>query len=454
MVPQFRATQFGSDSYVLAAKQTAWNTKATAISNSKIFEIVSCSIAEEMSPIEVPRSKGNPSPTAPERGFSDVTGDIVFNIMNSHLGLWLANLLASDTTAASTDFTSKDLSATASLTAGATVLSATAVTNGTAITTFTASIDTLLAPIAPVDVANLDFTFATASSTAGTLTIVGTEQTNKVITEVLTVPASDTEVTSEYAFKSVTSVTPAGLTGAGNMTIEVNPGRHEHVFSKVGADTDEYLTLEVLKGQNAPTTYQDVRVNNMTLNFGDVLNLTFGCFGSRAFHGQAVDGTSTPTSLTSFDRPDGRAALGWGTQFTIDGTLYAISSAGFEFNQSLEYPETENYGQPYRLPLVRTGNRVATLSATPDFIPGENYADSALGDTFDVSILAVLRPFRGKHSSIEFRLPMARMTSIPDPEVSGQGLITKEFTFAGFGEDNDEVEITVINGEARDDFLA
>lgn len=440
VVPQFRGTQFGADSYVLAAKQTEWDTKATSIPNQKIFEIVSCSIAEEMSPIEVARSKGNPSPTAPERGFSDVTGDIVFNIMNSHLGLWLKNLLDADPD--TTPF------------AGGVVYTAAAITNGTAIgtviTPFTASVASLLEP--PVDAANLKFTFD-GTTGAGTLTIVGTDSTDTAVTETLAVADGTTEISSDNEFKTVTTVTPAGFTTPGELKIELDSGMHRHVFDTTGTDTDEYLTIEVLKGRNAPTTYSDIRVNNMTLNFGDVLNLTFGCFGNRAFHGQSVAGTSTPTSLTGFTRPDGRAALGWGTQFTIDDTLYAISSASFEFNQSLEYPETENFGLPYRLPLVRTGNRVATLSATPDFIPGQDYANLALGGTFDVSILAVL-PTNDKYSSIEFRLPQARMTSIPDPEIAGQGLITKEFTFQAFGTTNDEVEITVINSEDKTAFLA
>jgi Ca2+-binding RTX toxin-like protein len=63
-----------------------------------------------------------------------------------------------------------------------------------------------------------------AADTLGTITVLGTDRDNKVISEVIT-PLAGTVASGVRAFKTITSITGAGwVIGAGNDTITIGVG--------------------------------------------------------------------------------------------------------------------------------------------------------------------------------------------------------------------------------------
>lgn len=79
-------------------------------------------------------------------------------------------------------------------------------------------------PDVPRNITVTHTTVATGTDTLGTITVVGTNVSGAVISEVIT-PSADTTVAGELAFKTITSVTGAGWVIAdGNDTIVVGVG--------------------------------------------------------------------------------------------------------------------------------------------------------------------------------------------------------------------------------------
>ena len=438
------ATEFGSNSYLIAGQQTLYGTKVAAGDMiEEIFEIESTSLGLRQDSINPERSKGNSGPTKLQGGQSRVEGNVVVQIDTSHLGFWLKNLTG-DTTVASSAITGGDI-----------LPSGTTYTAGTPIlaSTITPARQPEMLVGAPVYGGILTITFTGATfDTTNTIVIEGKDVANRPLRETLSFGSTGANVQNfTKAFRIIDSITITGPTTAGTIEVTCDPGMYKHVLG-INQGLLPGMTIELVRGE-VPSTYDSVLVNSGTIALGDVITMTLELLGRNAELRKAVGGGTDPTDPTGWARPPGDVAVNWGTELQLDDEVFAISAASFSLAHNLGIPPTQYYRSIIPPAPVRDSNRAVSLTTTIDYSAANDFDFKAYGEDVKAELSFASLPYGQKPALLDIELPQARLTQFPDPPVSGQGVITQDLALEGYASAlGNELAITVYNAESGSQF--
>lgn len=429
---------FGGNSYALVAVQTAKNTKGTTLIE-KVYPVTEGSdLRLQTTPIEPALLTGSSGASKPFSGPRRVEGGLTVPLGSTHAGIWLKELTG-DTDIKTTAITGGEIVAAASYTAG------------TALPAVASGKQPHELIDDPVDAGQLTFTIAGATG-AGSIYVKGTDQLDREIDETIAFTNPVGAHKSTLYYKTITMILPQGEVAGGTLAVMCAPEVNKHELSVQEALTNG-LTIELVKG-GVPNTYDSVHVASGTLNIGEFITLALTMIGRNAATYQNITGGADPTTVTSYDRFDGSVNLGYQTLFKIDDEIFPLISASLEFNQNLEVAE-RLYRSIFGLGAQRAaGTRTASISAEIDYSKDVNFNQRAEGDEIVAELSTAHLPRGGKHSSITFMFKKATIVNYPDPAIV-PGAIPETLDIRGFTTGaGGEMDVVVINSEAKADFGA
>ena len=397
----------------------------------RVFLVTSNSVNPTFGSIESERSNVNYGPMPAQLGLLGLEGDIGILITRTHLGPWLALMTG-------------DIAPTSAAVADAVLRAAGSYTAGTA---FTDVANPNVELAAPVNAGQIELEFASAPG-AGYAEVIGVDQIGQPLNDrVATNGTDDTYTTTSY-YSKVTSVLIS--VGSVNVTVNAKPGRYKHTFAIKEANLPLF-DMETVKG-TVPSSHRSLRMGEMTLNFGETLELVFSASGRKSDEGQNVNGGATPTPITGFLSDDGVVMTNWETEFYLDGDLLAMSTVDLTFNQNIG-SEDYFFGDIYPLEPTRQGKRELTVGGTTPY-NNTDLAEKALGIDIEIIIRAQSKPHAGPLTVLEFKVPQARLTEYPQAPIEADNPIDQTVSAAGYSTTTEkELEITLINGEDADAVL-
>ena len=397
----------------------------------RIFLVTSNSVNPTFGSIESERSNVNYGPTPAQLGRLGLEGDIGILITRTHLGPWLA-LMTGDTDPTSAAVADAELRAADSYTAG---------------TAFTDVLNPKDELAAPVNAGQIELEFATAPG-VGTITVIGVDQIGQPLDDSIAINGTDTIYTTTSYYSEINSVLIS--VGTVNVTVTAKPNRYTHSFV-IQEENLPLFDMETVKG-TLPSSHRSMRMGEMTLNFGETLELVFSASGRKSDEGQNIEGGATPTATTDFLSDDGVVMTNWETEFYLDGDLLAMSTVDLTFNQNIA-SEDYFFGDIYPLEPTRQGKREMTVGGTTPY-NNTDLAEKALGVDVEVIIRAQSKPKAGPLTVLEFKVPQARLTEYPTAAIEADSPIDQTVSAAGYSTTTEkELEITLINGEDADAVL-
>ncbi len=440
------------ESYLIAAKQEVdWATGAkNAQIHPIIYEFRSCSLRPSTDPIKSPRFTGSPSPVRQEQNFLKAGGDIEMDLHADNMLIWLQQLMMTeDADITSTDFTKQTVRSNAG---------------------YTVNVTLTTQPNATTPVSSpgkLIFTFDPAlghdGGTAKNMTIVGTDQNDLALTEVMSVANGATVVTSTKYFKTVTSITLAtGFDVVGNLLIEADKNTYTHQLV-LGDDVLDGLTLEIVNS-GIPETYVGCLINEGRIAIADIITFSASIIAKYGWQPAIIHATTegdpssteTPTDVSGLTRITEEILLGWASALYIDGagagSEQSLASMSFSMNNNLN-PLTRYKNSRYMTKPVRGGHRVPNFTFAIDYDSSNNDwdVDAMNNEVVDADYYAYKKPYGGAEYSIHISLPRCQYgfpsKSISDFSQQIQEISLEPIRTVG-ASTSDEIEVTLVSTEA------
>lgn len=412
------AENYGWESYAIFGKQSDWATPINVIGSMVpiVYELESAGLVQATTPTTPFRMKGNARPVKNIQGMITAGGPFQFGLHSSDMLLPFEQLLHASSIS-TVQRTAQEVRVDASYTPGSPF---TLDTQPTATTPST-------------NPGKLKFTFTGASGT-GTIVIVGTDYTDLAVTETIQTGAAPTTLSSIYYYKSVSAITVNVVT-ATSLQIDADPETWEHTLKPDNAVLDG-LTVEFLKGAD-PNTYTGVLFNTGSINVGDEVTFSVETIGRSGDLGNAVDGTSTPSSLVGLTRPDKDLTPGWGTKFSVDSVDIPVDAATFSVNNGLAYRIAGRSLSRFQRKPSRQAIRETTLQASIDY-DATDFNPKTLGVEFATDFIAASTPYGGIYAAIEVTMPQCEMVGYPDPAVTGPTDILQTLNIRAIEQPSDE----------------
>ena len=440
------------ESYLIAAKQTAWATGAkNSFIHPKIYEFRSCSLRPRTDPIKSNRFTGRVSPVRNEQNFLNASGDIEMDFHGDDMLIWLQQLMqCPNASITSTNFTKQTVR-----------------TNG--IYTVNVTLTTQPSATSPVSSpGKLIFTFSPAlghdGGTAKNMTIVGTDQNDLALTEVMSVAEGATVVTSTKYFKTVSSITLAtGFDVAGNLLIEADKNTFIHELI-LGEDVlDTALSLEIVNS-GVPETYVGCLINEGRITIADIITFSASIMAKYGWQPAKIhsttegdpESTETPTDIAGFTRVSEDILLGWASALYLDGagagSEQELESMSFTLNNALN-PRKRFKNSRYFSKPNRGGHIVPNFTFAIDYDSDTNDwdVDAMNNEVVDGDYWAYKKPYGGPELSVHISMPRCQFgfpeKSISDFSQQLQTISLEPITTVGAVTD-DEIAITYVSTEA------
>ena len=451
----------GRNGAILLGKQTAIGTKQTT-PIQKVFQTSGGGIGPVAEFGQPDLNDGSLAPGRPVIGQAGNEGSLQIVQDSSGLGVLLEALMLADATSAAYHAARWD------------IVAAAAYTSNTPITTFVTgsqpkaklqdSTFVTAGVIKGVNAARLRFTFASspALGTNPRLVIRGFDQAvseadatrKRPVTEIIPLVAASltTPFFSSFYYSEITSITVENMTTPGTLQVEGDASAlYKHEIEIGDLLTNGYTVEAILGGSTGvPNTFIDVHVAQGSFTVGEFNEFDLGLQGGQFFLRENVAGGTTPTDFSSYTRPTGNVAAGWGTVLFLNDKFYRCGEAGFDINHNLGDDENPYARDPYRPAPLQTDKREVTVSARINL---ENDADHdfdqfAWGQDVKVLISSASMDFGAPNAFMNIEFPNCRLTEFPMPSDVPTGQIPQQITASAYRKGSvKEAKVTVVNSE-------
>ena len=264
----------------------------------------------------------------------------------------------------------------------------------------------------------------------GLLRIKGTDQYDRLLEEDIEfVDNYTTARTSVNFYKTVTSVllaNAAGNSAADNLPtsaltwqVEAVPDNYKYEFPMT-SDRTPFYGMEVNFGGDDIITFLGLVVNQVTMNFGELIGLSVDLMGREARIGENLIGGNTPTDISgsAWTRPKQNLMTNMGVELWADGEQFFCSTLAFNMNQNYGFPEDQLWfadcipsstcaHRDTACPELRVHDRLSSIRQFRHQELRRGYSGSV--NLFDSSRLG------GNHSSIEFNMPQCTFAEVASP---------------------------------------
>ena len=300
------------------------------------------------------------------------------------------------------------------------------------------------------------------ANTTKTITITGTDQNDRVLTEVISMPFGATTVTSTYYYKSVGAagiVMSTGFDNTDSLKIEGDKNTYSHVMT-LGDDILDGLTIEQVSS-GIPDTAIGCLVNSGTITLADLITFNLSIIAKKLFPNSIVKAgstgdptaTETPTSVSAFAEIEQGLMAGWASALYLDGAVagseQSLASAtltiGNNLNQNKRYKRSRTYSKPNR-----GGYRDIKFTYSIDWDTSNNDYDEDVynNDVVRADYWAYYTPYGGPEYSIHISMPRCQFVNFPTREISDFTQQLQEITLEPIrtvgATSSDELTITVV----------
>ena len=431
-------TQYGIGSLLMVAdRATSARTAAdvTAISNfhQRRYSVTTAEIRGNAPGIEIPIIGDTPSEFPLQQGPLDIINGFTIPAYTRELVPFYRQLVYDFR---ELDPTNASVSANQIGTRDA-ALGATAIANALSLTTtaLTGSPPTgITNPPAASGVVRLSVT-PTASSSA-TVTLIGTDYHDVLITEQITLAGTGSIVTNRF-FKTITSI-------AASAAVTVNIGgsttasdrRFIGTFRENSASKLLHgLDLYIRRGE-VPNTYREVFLDGVSFQIargdagGGEIALAFACVGKRPNTDYFVDNTRTEAGLDSITKVRRESFVGWqGGIFYTSGSetkrLPALDATVTIANNIAFSPVLSGRRTPGRAFRRR---RNVTFEGTMEYkAEDRNLINDVLGNEFleDAELRLVNANTGGFADTVSFEFGRLQFAELPEAPITDEGIISR-----------------------------
>jgi hypothetical protein len=300
------------------------------------------------------------------------------------------------------------------------------------------------------------------ANTTNTITVTGTDQNDRVLTETISVPFGATTVTSTYYYKSVGAagiVMAAGFDNTDSLKIEGDKNTYSHVMT-LGDDILDGLTIEQVSS-GIPDTAIGCLVNSGTITLADLITFNLSIMAKKLFPNSIVKAgstgdptaTETPTDVAAFAQIEQGLMAGWASALYLDGAVagseQSLASAsltiGNNLNQNKRYKRSRTYSKPNR-----GGYRDIKFTYAIDWDTSNNDYDADVynNDVVRADYWAYYMPYGGPEYSIHISMPRCQFVNFPTREISDFTQQLQEITLEPIrtvgATSSDELTITVV----------
>ena len=322
----------------------------------------------------------------------------------------------------------------------------------------------------PCQVAQIKITVAGTISAdkKGVIRIIGTDQYDRLLEEDIEfVDNYTTARTSVKFYKTVSSVllaNAAGNTATDNLPttgltwqVEAEPTNYKYEFPMTSERTPFY-GMEVNYGGDDIITFLGLVVNQITMNFGELIGLSVDVMGREARDGENLIGGNTLTDIsgTAWNRPKQNLMTNMGVELWVDGEQFFCSTLSFNMNQNYGFPETSFGSRTVfrRQPAHTATPRVLSCGFTIDHRRSDNFIPKSYGEDIPVRLIYSTVPLGGNHSSIEFYLPQCAFSEVAIPPISGGGPVYNAIALSPYATaPGNELTIYVRNAQPKAEFF-
>lgn len=436
----------GSNSYfILGDDQDSWEGRSKK-AIEKIYEFIEEDVIPRRELYRFQRNKGHSGPSKPYPGISGVSGPLRMHLGDTHLGT-LLKWITGDNSLTST-----------TVTGGVMIAASTEVTVSTAQKPASGKQPKDLVA-SPVELGKIKVTL-TGASGAGNIEIIGVDQLNRDIKEIVSFATPGEHESTKY-FREVSAITLNGVTKAVANTeitwkVEVVPDSHKHVLNLQDA-IPKFKTMEMVYGGSRPIALTGLVPSGAEFSFGNAIELTLNLLGRRAYLGENLKGGSEKTDVSGWTnaRPTGNVMVDLATILEIDGEEEFCSSINFSINQNLGFAETK-YGKrlTYERKPMREGERELTAGFTLDYDQSKEIDIKSYGGELDVKLTYAAAPEGGPHTSITLHAPRSSFAEIAVPPIPGGGPIYQPVSLVPYAtEPGNELSFIVHTSENATNFI-
>lgn len=476
----------GSNSYLIlgrhpvVGKETGgeWTGRPTASVGSKthrnIYPFLSEEIAPDIDTVQSQLNTGDPGPNKLIQGQMGLQGPVNFGVGEDQLGELLRWITGSDNQPSKAD-------ATRQMTGGEIIAASTTVTVGTAQMPKTgkhpkdlikepisyATVDKIASPCQVAQV-SVTVTGSISSGKKGLIRIRGTDQYDRLITEDIDFSADYNKAkTSRYFYKTVESVllmnAPGNKSSADLPTsgltwkVDAVPTNYKYEFPMTSNRTPFY-GMEVNYGGGDIITFLGLVVNQLTMEFGELIGMSVDVMGREARIGENLTGGNSPTDISGdeWKRPKGNLMTNMGIELWADGEQFFCSSMDFSMNQNYGFPDTA-YGARTvfrREPAHTATPRELSCGFTIDYRQSDEFDIKSFGDDIPVRLIYSIVPKGGNHASIEFYMPQCTFSEVAIPGISDGGPVYNAIALSPYAtKPGNELTIYVRNAQPKANFF-
>ena len=440
-----------------------------------IYPFLSEEIGVEIDTTQPTLNTGDSGPKKLIQGQSGLAGAVNFGVGEDQIGEILRWITGSDNQPAAAD-------STRAMSGGNIITAATAVTVDTSQEpaagrhpvdlveepTSYAVPGTKIASPCQVSPVEITVTGTIAANKKGLLRIRGTDQYNRLLVEDIDFLDNYNDAkTSVNYFKTVESVLLANADGnvagdnlpASGLTWRVRsrPVNYKYEFPMTSARTPFY-GMEVDYGGGDIITFLGLVVNQITMNFGEIIGLSVDLMGREARDGENLIGGTTPTDITgtAWKRPKQNLATNMGVELWVDGEQFFCSTLSFNMNQNYGFPETSFGSRTVfrRQPAHTATPRALSCGFTIDHRRSDNFIPKSYGQDVPVRLIYSTVPLGGNHSSIEFYMPQCTFSEVAIPPISGGGPVYNAIALSPYAtEAGNELTVYVRNAQPKAEFF-
>ena len=464
---------------VVTSDGGAWTGRPTGSvgsnSHRNIYPFLSEEIGVEIENVEPNLNTGDPGPRKSIQGQQGLTGPVQFGMGEDQLGEVLRWITGSDNQPAGADSTRQ-------ITGGVMIAASTSVTVGTAQTPAsgkqpkdlvkepTSYADATTKILGPCQVAQIKVTVTgtIGSGKKGIIRIKGTDQYDRQLEEDIDFSSDyNTAKTSDYFYKTVDSVvlmnatsvsTDALPTSGLTWKVEAVPDNYKYEFKMTSKRTPFY-GMEVNYGGDDIITFLGLVVNQVTMNFGELIGMTVDVMGREARIGENLIGGNAKTDIsgTEWKRPKGNLDDQYGRGVVGGRRAVFLQRIRVQHEPELRLPRHQLWiAEQYSVGSPHIAQRPRSLSCgfTIDHRQSDGFDVKSFGDDIPVRLIYSTVPLGGNHASIEFNMPQCAFAEPAIPGIPDGGPVYRAVSLSPYATSpGNELTIFVRNAQPKTEFF-
>ena len=440
-----------------------------------IYPFLSEEIGVEIDTVVPQLNTGDSGPKKTIQGQIGLAGAVNFGVGEDQIGEILRWITGSDNQPAAAD-------STRAMSGGNIISASTAVTVGTAQSPAAANQPEVLVEeptsyavpgtniASPCQVAPIEVTVTgtIGANKKGIIRIKGTDQYDRLLSEDIEFADNYNDAkTSDNFFKTVESILLANADGnaagdnlpASGLTwrVRARPVNYKYEFPMTSPRTPLY-GMEVNFGGDDIITFLGLVVNQITMNFGELIGLSVDLMGREARIGENLIGGNVKTDITTsaWKRPKSNLMTNMGVELWADGEQFFCSTLSFNMNQNYGFADT-SYGARSvfrREPAHTATPRALSCGFTIDYRQSDNFDIKSFGEDIPVRLIYSTVPLGGNHSSIEFYMPQCTFSEVAVPTIPGGAPVYNAISLNPYAtEPGNELTVYVRNAQPKAEFF-